>query len=120
MASENIDLAKSMNHGEQIDSILIDFSKAFDKVCHRKLLLKLEHHGTSRGNLQWIKKFLENRTQKVAVAGARHQCQLLRQVFYKAQYSDHCCFSFILTTCHLQFHQQWVCLLMMHISADQH
>ena len=32
------DLAKSMNHGEQIDSILLDFSKAFDKVCHRKLL----------------------------------------------------------------------------------
>ena len=29
------DLAKSMNHGEQIDSILLDFSKAFDKVYHR-------------------------------------------------------------------------------------
>ena len=38
-------LAKSMNHGEQIDSILLDFTKAFDKVCHRKLLLKLEHYG---------------------------------------------------------------------------
>ena len=61
------DLAKSMNHGEQIDSILLDFSKAFDKVCHRKLLLKLEHYGIRRRNLQWIKKFLENRTQKVAV-----------------------------------------------------
>ena len=35
------DLAKSMNHGEQIDSILLDFSKALDKVYHRKLLLKL-------------------------------------------------------------------------------
>ena len=61
------DLAKSMNHGEQIDSILLDFSKAFDKVCHRKLLLKLEHYGIRRRNLHWIKKFLENRTQKVAV-----------------------------------------------------
>ena len=72
------DLAKAMNHGEQIDSILLDFSKAFDKVCHRKLLLKLEHHGIRGRNFQWIKKFLENRTQKVAAVGVTvlHQCQL--------------------------------------------
>ena len=63
------DLAKSMNHGEKIDSILLDFSTAFDKVCYRKLLLKLEHYGIRGRNLQWIKKFLENRTQKVAVVG---------------------------------------------------
>ena len=61
------ELAKSMNHGEQIDSILLD--KAFDKVCHRKLLLKLEHYGIRERNLEWIKNFLENRTQKVSVAG---------------------------------------------------
>ena len=28
------DLAKSKNHEEQIESMLLDFSKAFDKVCH--------------------------------------------------------------------------------------
>ena len=37
------DLAKSVNHGEQIDSILLDFSKVLDKVYHRKLLLKLSY-----------------------------------------------------------------------------
>ena len=62
-------LAKSKNHGEQIDSILLDFSKAFDKVCHLKFLLKLEHFSIRGRNLQWIRKFLENRTQKVAIAG---------------------------------------------------
>ena len=41
----------------------------FDKVCHRKLLLKLEPYGIRGRNLQWIKIFLENRTQKVAIAG---------------------------------------------------
>ena len=46
------DLAKSINHGEQIDSILIDFSKAFDKVCHQKLLIKLEHYGIGGRNFQ--------------------------------------------------------------------
>ena len=63
------DLSKSINHEEQIDSILLDFSKAFDKVYHRKLLLKLEHYGIRTSILQWIKKFLENTTQKVTVAG---------------------------------------------------
>ena len=30
------------NDRKQVDFILLDFSKAFDKVCHRKLLLKLK------------------------------------------------------------------------------
>ena len=51
------DLAKSINHGEQIDSILIDFSKAFDKVCHQKLLIKLEHYGI-RGRTENIERLL--------------------------------------------------------------
>ena len=65
-----IDLVKSMNHGEQIESILLDSCKAFDKLCHWKLLLKLEHYVIRRRNLQWIQKLLENRTQKIAFMGA--------------------------------------------------
>ena len=39
------DLAKSMDHGEHIDSVLLDFREVFDKVCHRKSVLKLEQRG---------------------------------------------------------------------------
>ena len=35
------ELAKNMQLGKQTDLILLDFSKAFDKVAHEKLLLKL-------------------------------------------------------------------------------
>ena len=35
------DLAKGLNEGEQIDAVLLDFSKAFDKVPHKRLLEKL-------------------------------------------------------------------------------
>ena len=44
------DLAKSLNKGEQIDVILLDFQKAFDKVSHSKLLFKFHKYGI-QGNL---------------------------------------------------------------------
>ena len=61
--------AKSLNNGEQLDAILLDFSKAFDKVCHRKLILKLEHYGINGNVLSWIKDFLSGRSQNVVVRG---------------------------------------------------
>ena len=62
-------LAKALNNREQVDSILLDFSKAFDKVCHRKLILKLKHYGITGNILNWIINFLGNRTQRVVVRG---------------------------------------------------
>ena len=35
------ELAKNMQSGKQTDLIRLDFSKAFDKAAHEKLLLKL-------------------------------------------------------------------------------
>ena len=45
--------ARSLNLSEQIDSVLLGF-KSFDKVNHRKLLLKLEHYGIRNEILTWI------------------------------------------------------------------
>ncbi|XP_062575423.1 uncharacterized protein LOC134237333 [Saccostrea cucullata] len=58
-------LARNMDQGYQTDVILLDFSKAFDKVPHQRLLLKLEHYGVSGTTLGWIKDFLSRRTQSV-------------------------------------------------------
>ena len=43
--------------GKQTDLILLDFSKAFDKVAHEKLIQKLHHYGIRRDTLKWIKDF---------------------------------------------------------------
>ena len=51
--------------GFDIDSIYIDYSKAFDKVDHGLLLKKLNHYGIRGNFFNWIQDFLKNRTQKV-------------------------------------------------------
>ena len=37
--------ASGVNDREQIDAVLLDFSKAFDKVPHQHLSMKLDHYG---------------------------------------------------------------------------
>ena len=64
------ELASSLSAGEQVYVILLDFSKAFDKVPHIRLLNKLNHYGV-RGNInQWIRDFFTSRTQQVVLEGA--------------------------------------------------
>ena len=64
------ELAKNMQLGKQTDLILLDFSKAFDKVAHEKLLLKLYFYGIRGNTLNWIKDFLDNRNQSVLLNGS--------------------------------------------------
>ena len=53
----------------ETDVIVMDFSKAFDKVPHRRLLYKLDWYGIRGLTLDWVKGFLEDRTQKVVLDG---------------------------------------------------
>ena len=39
------DLVSAVHDGHQIDALLMDFSKAFDKVSHGLLIRKLKHSG---------------------------------------------------------------------------
>ena len=51
------EISKNMQMGQQIDLILLDFSKAFDKVAHEKLISKLHFYGIRGNTLFWIKDF---------------------------------------------------------------
>ena len=53
-----------------MDLVILDFSKAFDRVPHRRLLEKLNHYGIRSQMRGWIKSFLSGRTQQVIVDGA--------------------------------------------------
>ncbi|KAI0207667.1 Tetratricopeptide repeat protein 25 [Lamellibrachia satsuma] len=62
------DLAKSLHDAGQIDAVLLDFSKAFNKVS---LAAKLYHYSLRGNTLDWIQSFLSNRTQEVVLEGKR-------------------------------------------------
>ena len=65
------DFWNSLNSSGQTDAILLDFSKAFDKVDHRLLLSKMNHLGISGPLLQWASSFLSDRLQHVVVDGCK-------------------------------------------------
>ena len=54
---------------KQVDIAILDFSKAFDTVPHRKLLHKLSHCGITGPLHQWLTTFLTRRTMRVVLEG---------------------------------------------------
>ncbi|CAH8437845.1 unnamed protein product [Schistosoma bovis] len=51
--------------GQSVIILYFDFSKAFDSVSHKLLLLKLSSFGIQNPLLSWLKSFLEERSQIV-------------------------------------------------------
>ena len=51
--------------------MILDFSKAFDTVPHKRLLSKLQLYGITGPVHQWISAFLSGRKQCVVVDGSR-------------------------------------------------
>ena len=65
------DFLARMDRREETDVLVLDFSKAFDTVPHKRLLQKLEFYGIQGELLSWIPSFLSARTQSVVVKGCR-------------------------------------------------
>ena len=55
---------------DTLDSIYLDFAKAFDSVPHQRLLRKIKALGIEGKVLDWIAAFLNNRRQCVIVNGS--------------------------------------------------
>jgi hypothetical protein len=61
------DLTGALDSSICVDVIYLDFSKAFDKISHSLLLLKLQRRGLPSQLVAWIASFLANRRQRVAL-----------------------------------------------------
>ena len=65
------EIASKLSKGQQVDVILLDFAKAFDKVPHSRLLYKLDYYGVRGQTNTWIKGFLSDRKQQVLLEGTQ-------------------------------------------------
>ena len=59
--------------GGVVDTIYLDFAKAFDTVQHNRLLAKLHAYGIRGKMLNWISEFIRGRSQEVIVNGAKSE-----------------------------------------------
>ena len=65
------DIAKAMDEKLQVDAAVLDFSKAFNKITHYRLLYKLDYYGIRGNLLTWLDSFLSDHSQQVVVDGAK-------------------------------------------------
>ena len=63
------EITKWIDVGSPVDIIYLDFQKAFDKVPHQRLLLKLKPLGIGDSITDWIEQWLTDRRQRVVVDG---------------------------------------------------
>ena len=52
------------------DLLILDLSKAFDKVDQKRVIYKLEHYGVKGKLNRWIENWLTEREQKAVVDGS--------------------------------------------------
>ena len=58
-----------LDEGRSFDVIYLDFAKAFDVVCHKRLIIKLREKGIEGKLLALIQDWLSKRKQRVVVEG---------------------------------------------------
>ena len=63
------EITKWIDEGSAVDIIYLDFLKAFDKVPHQRLQLKLKARGIGDAIIDWIEQWLTDRRQHVVVDG---------------------------------------------------
>jgi len=92
------DIADSLDNGDKIDAIIVDFSKAFDSVPHGRLLTKIANSGVNSKVVGWIREFVLGRTtrdrvgrqlsEKVRINSRLTQGSVLGAILFLAYVND--------------------------------
>ena len=93
------ELITSLEKGEIVVGVFLDFSKAFDTVDHHILLSTLEHYGIRGNALSWLRSYLTDRKQYATYNGSTSPTKSKDVVCHKDLSWAHCYFSFISMIC---------------------
>ena len=55
------------DNNKAVDLVYLDFQKAFDKVPHERLMVKVNAHGIQGDAARWIRNWLAGRRQRVCI-----------------------------------------------------
>ena len=72
------EITKWVDEGSPVNEIYLDFQKAFDKVPHQRLILKLKLHGMGNSIIDWIEQWLippSHRRRGATAVLVRHKPQ---------------------------------------------
>ena len=83
LLSRTNEFGKALDEGKEIRVVFCDISKAFDRAWHTGLLNKLENIGIQGSLLLWIKNYLTDRKQRVAIESAHSKWRTIKaSIFY--------------------------------------
>ena len=71
-------IVKALENGEFVVGIYLDFPKAFDRVDHNILLIKLQYHGIRGIALDSFKSYLAGRKQYVIYNGTSSSSKVIK------------------------------------------
>ena len=69
-----------VDQGYPIDVVYLDFQKAFDKVPHKRLMLKIKSFGIIGNIYFWIEDWLKDRVQRVVFLGSGSKWMKVKKV----------------------------------------
>ena len=72
------DIVKALSKGEVTLAVYSDYSKAFDTVNYRNLIIKLNSLGFSKSSLHWMSSYMLNRQQFVQINDQKSSIRLVQ------------------------------------------
>ena len=80
-----IDTYDTDNH-KAVDLVYLDFQKAFEKVPHERLMLKVNAYGIQGDAARWIRSWLADRRQRVCINQSYSNWAQSHLVYHKVVY----------------------------------
>ncbi|CAM4466408.1 unnamed protein product, partial [Lepidochelys kempii] len=71
------EITGSVDEGEAVNVLFLDFSKAFDMVSHSILASKLKRYGLNEWTISWTESWRDRRAQRVVINGSTSSWQLV-------------------------------------------